>query len=123
MSASILSAALWVLAATIVAFLPMRRQYAPGMVLLVLARGVIAWLWYENGWVIGLAGLAGFLSMFRNPLRYFWRKWRNNGTASQSPQARGPTGQYPAHIAAASAERRQWSPQTPKARRRERIGS
>lgn len=80
MSQSVLFAALWVLAATIVAFLPMRRQYAPGIVLLVLAPGVIAWLWYENGWVIGLAGLAGFLSMFRNPLRYFWRKWWNNGT-------------------------------------------
>lgn len=76
MSAAALAAALWALAATVVAFLPMRRQYAPGIVLLALAPLLIAWLWIAHGWIAGLLSLGAFLSMFRNPLRYFWRKWR-----------------------------------------------
>lgn len=76
MSAPVTLAALWALAATCVAFLPMRRQYAPGLVLLAAAPLLIGWLWSAHGWIAGLAALAGFLSMFRNPLRYFWRKWR-----------------------------------------------
>jgi hypothetical protein len=80
MSTSALIAAFWVLAATGVAFLPMRRQYVPGVALLALAPVLIGWLWWDHSWVAGLAALAGFLSMFRNPLRYFWRKWRGDGT-------------------------------------------
>ena len=80
MSASVLTSALWALAATVVAFLPMRRQYAPGLALLALAPVLIGWLWWDHGWFAGLVALAGFLSMFRNPLRYFWRKWRGDGT-------------------------------------------
>ena len=76
MSLSIVVAAVWVLAATVVAMLPMRRQYAPGVILLVLAPVLIGWLWIDQGWGVGIAALAGFVSMFRNPLRYFWRKWR-----------------------------------------------
>lgn len=66
----------WVFAATAVAFLPMRRQYAPGVVLLALAPVLILALGWTYGWIAGLAALFGFVSMFRNPLRYFWKKWR-----------------------------------------------
>ncbi|MCB1341653.1 MAG: DUF2484 family protein [Pseudooceanicola sp.] len=76
MSWALIAAALWALAATVTAFLPMRRQFAPGVILLALAPVLIAWLWIVHGWIAGLLALAGFLSMFRNPLRYFWRKWR-----------------------------------------------
>jgi hypothetical protein len=75
-SGSVIACALWALAATIVAFLPMRRQYAPGLTLLLLAPVLILWLGLEHGWAFALAALAGFVSMFRNPIRYFWRKWR-----------------------------------------------
>ena len=42
----------WVFASAIVAMLPMRHQYVPGVILLA------------------------FISMFRNPLRYFWARAR-----------------------------------------------
>ncbi|MDU8909906.1 DUF2484 family protein [Aestuariicoccus sp. MJ-SS9] len=67
---------LWVLAATLVAFLPMRRQYVPGVALLILAPGVIGWIGLAHGWLPGALALAAFLSMFRNPLRYFWARAR-----------------------------------------------
>ncbi len=76
MSLSIILAALWVLAATGVAMLPMRRQYAPGMVLLAGAAVLIVWLGLEFGAVAALGALAAFVSMFRRPLLYFWRRFR-----------------------------------------------
>lgn len=64
----------WVLAASVVAFLPMRYQYAPGIVLL-LAAPVLIWLIAHNhGLIYAGLGLMAFLSMFRNPLRYFARR-------------------------------------------------
>ncbi|MCE8525767.1 DUF2484 family protein [Ruegeria pomeroyi] len=74
MSWTILLGALWVIAATVVALLPMRRQYAPGLVLLILAPVLIVAIGIEHGMLAGLLALAGFVSMFRNPLRYLWRK-------------------------------------------------
>ena len=76
MSWSIIIAALWVLAATMTALLPMRRQYLPGVTLLVLAPVLIAWLGYDFGWVWAVAGLAAFTSMFRNPLKFFYARAR-----------------------------------------------
>ena len=73
---SILIAAIWVLAATATAFLPMRRQYAPGIALLVAAPVLLVWLWVDFGPLVGLLCIAGFVSMFRNPLRYFYRRAR-----------------------------------------------
>lgn len=76
MSLSIALAVAWVFAATFVAMLPMRRQFAPGVALLIAAPMLIALLGYQYGWLAGVGALAAFLSMFRNPLRYYWRKWR-----------------------------------------------
>lgn len=73
MSTSVLVAAFWALAATAIAFLPMRRQYAPGLVLLAAAPVLIVWLGYDHGWFWSLAAVLALLSMFRNPLRYFLR--------------------------------------------------
>ncbi len=80
-SLSLIIAALWAVAATVVALLPMRMQYVPGVALLVAAPLVIAFMGYENGLWVAVIGLLGFVSMFRNPLRYFWRKFRG-----QNPQ-------------------------------------
>ncbi|MCB1365356.1 MAG: DUF2484 family protein [Rhodobacteraceae bacterium] len=74
MNASLLAAAFWVLAATFVAMLPMRRQYAPGMALLVAAPVLIVWLGHDFGWFWSLAGVLAFVSMFRNPLRHVLRR-------------------------------------------------
>jgi hypothetical protein len=76
MSASILLAAAWVFAATGVAFLPLRFQMVPGLVLMAAAPFVIAYLGVQHGWVGAVAGAAGFVSMFRQPLRYFWARLR-----------------------------------------------
>ena len=68
--------ALWVLAATATALLPMRFQYLPGVSLLVLAPFLILWLEYDYGWVWSVAAFAGFASMFRNPLKYIYARLR-----------------------------------------------
>ncbi|UWR04114.1 DUF2484 family protein [Ruegeria conchae] len=75
MSLSLIIACAWVFASTIVAMLPMRLQFPPGVVLLVSAPVLIFWLGHDYGWLIGVLALAAFASMFRNPIRYYWRKW------------------------------------------------
>ena len=74
MSISLTLACIWVLASTVVAMLPMRFQYAPGVLLLIAAPVLLVWIGMDHGWWIAGLGLAGFVSMFRNPLRYFWNK-------------------------------------------------
>jgi len=65
---------LWVLASAIVAMLPMKRQMVPGVALLIAAPFLVVWIGWVHGWVwLGL-GLFAFVSMFRNPLRYFIRR-------------------------------------------------
>lgn len=76
MSVPVILCCLWVLAAAATALLPMRRQYAPGLALLVSAPLLIGWLSLAHGWWIGAFALAGFLSMFRNPLRYLYARAR-----------------------------------------------
>ncbi len=76
MSLPLIFGCLWVFAATVTALLPMRRQYAPGITLLVLAPVLIIWMSMQHGWGIGVFALFAFTSMFRNPLRYFWRRFR-----------------------------------------------
>ena len=66
----------WIFAATVTAFLPMRYQYPPGIALLIVAPFLIAWIGYVHGWLLTGAALFAFVSMFRNPLRYFWRRAR-----------------------------------------------
>ena len=66
--------AVWVLAATAVAFLPMRRQFAPGLVLLAAAPLLLIWIGLVHGWLWVGFGLFAFLSMFRRPLLYFARR-------------------------------------------------
>lgn len=74
MSLSLISAAIWAILATIVAMLPMRRQFIPGVILLFAAPVLLIFISYQHGiWLAGL-GLLGFLSMFRNPLIYLTRK-------------------------------------------------
>ncbi len=74
MTASLIAACLWAVAATITAFLPMRLQYAPGLTLLLLAPALLVWVGAENGaWIAVIATLA-VLSMFRRPLAYLLRR-------------------------------------------------
>lgn len=76
MSFSLTLAALWAVAATVVALLPMRLQYVPGISLLLLAPLLIGFIGYQHGVWVALLGLAAFVSMFRNPLLFFYRHFR-----------------------------------------------
>lgn len=76
MSLSMILGCFWVLAAALVAMLPMRRQYAPGIALLLAAPLLISVIFWEHGVWFGFAALFAFVSMFRNPLRYLWKRLR-----------------------------------------------
>ena len=74
MSASLILASLWVILASIVALMPMRRQFAPGIALLVAAPFLLVYLGYQhNPWIVLAAGLA-VVSMFRRPLFYIGKR-------------------------------------------------
>ncbi len=75
MSPALIAACLWVLAATVTAFLPMRLQFRPGFVLLILAPVLLVWVGLSHGLWLALAATAGFMSMFRRPLAYYGRKF------------------------------------------------
>lgn len=74
MSLSLTLACLWVLAASIIAMLPMRRQFAPGIALLIAAPFLLTYIGYQhNPWVVLAASIA-VISMFRRPLFYMTRR-------------------------------------------------
>jgi len=74
MSTPLILGCLWGLASAIVAMLPMRAQMAPGLALLLAAPVLLVWIGWLHGWIWLAIGLFAFLSMFRNPLRYFLRR-------------------------------------------------
>ena len=74
MSTPLILGCLWVLAATVTAMLPMRRQMMPGLALLAAAPVLLLWIGWVHGWLWLAIGLFAFLSMFRNPLLYFLRR-------------------------------------------------
>lgn len=76
-----LLAAIWVLAATVTAFLPMRRQMVPGTALLVAAPVLIFWLGHDFGWMVSVLAVGAFASMFRNPLKYLIARARGQNPA------------------------------------------
>ena len=84
MSYSIIIGSFWVIASAITAFLPMRHQYFPAVILLIAAPILIVWLGYDFGWWVSAFSLFAFLSMFRNPLRYLYRRAR--GEAVELPK-------------------------------------
>lgn len=71
MSIPLILGCLWIIASAIVAMLPMRLQMVPGIALLVTAPVLLVWIGLVHGWVWLAVGLFAFISMFRNPLRYF----------------------------------------------------
>lgn len=89
MSLSLISAAVWVVIAAIVGFLPMRFQLLPGLALLLAAPILIGAVGYEHGWLYAAIATAGFVSMFRKPLLFLGRKffavpqWPGSKGASQ----------------------------------------
>ena len=82
MSFSLISGAIWVILATIVATLPMRRQFPPGIVLLLAAPVLIGWIGMDHGWGWVVVGTFAFVSMFRRPLWHIWHKARAKAEAA-----------------------------------------
>jgi len=76
MSWPIVFGCLWVLASTVVALMPMQHQYRPGLALLIVAPLLLIWIGYEHGFWLTIVALVAFVSMFRNPLRYFWKRFQ-----------------------------------------------
>ena len=76
MSLSLSLGCLWVLWSAIVALLPMRYQYPPGILLLLAAPALLAWIALDHGGWLFAVGLFAFVSMFRNPLLYFYHRAR-----------------------------------------------
>jgi len=74
MSNALIAACLWVVAATIVAFLPLRYQYAPGILLLLAAPAMIWTLAAAHGPVLALGAVFAVLSLFRRPLWHLLQK-------------------------------------------------
>ncbi|MEQ8293686.1 MAG: DUF2484 family protein [Roseovarius sp.] len=75
-----LLACLWVVAAALVAMLPMRWQFAPGLALLLGAPVLIWCLAVAYGWPAALVAVLAVLSMFRRPLQYYARRALGRGT-------------------------------------------
>ena len=69
---------LWVLASAAVALLPMRYQYVPGIALLIAAPILIVWIGVSYHWLAAVLAVFAFVSMFRNPLRYFLARARGH---------------------------------------------
>ncbi|WP_166416195.1 DUF2484 family protein [Cochlodiniinecator piscidefendens] len=75
MNGLIVWASLWVLAATVTAFLPMRFQFAPGLALLLVSPVLVFLLAQAFGLWAAVAAVCAVVSMFRRPLVYYGRKW------------------------------------------------
>jgi len=74
LSQSLILACLWVIAGAIIAMLPLRRQFAPGALLLFCAPFLLGYLGYQhNPWVVLAASIA-VISMFRRPLFYLAKR-------------------------------------------------
>jgi signal transduction histidine kinase len=74
MSPPLILGCVWVIAAAVVAMLPMKRQMLPGIALLLAAPVLLVWIGWVHGWLWLALGVFAFLSMFRNPLLYFIRR-------------------------------------------------
>jgi len=74
MSGPAIAAVIWALAGTATAMLPYRMQMLPGLALLIAAPILLVWIGLVHSWLWAGLGLLAFLSMFRNPLLYFYRR-------------------------------------------------
>ncbi|MDD9922228.1 MAG: DUF2484 family protein [Boseongicola sp.] len=74
MSLPVFLGCLWVLCSTVVATLPMRFQYAPGLCLLLAAPVLLFWIGSTHGMWLFFIGMFAFVSMFRHPLRFLGRR-------------------------------------------------
>ena len=73
MTPSLIAGCLWVVLATLVAFLPFRAQFPPGIALLLAAPVLMGWIAIDHGPWLTLGAVLAFGSMFRRPLIHLLR--------------------------------------------------
>ena len=79
--------ALWVVAASITAMLPMRAQMIPGLSLLLAAPLLLIWIYRTQGVFWTAAGTFALLSMFRRPLTTAFAPWARVGMHRRASMA------------------------------------
>lgn len=74
MTSSLALAALWVVAANLIAMLPTRdHHWRAAYVLIALGVPILGWVTYQNGPLLGILVLAAGVSMLRWPVVYLGR--------------------------------------------------
>ena len=78
MTPSLVAAALWAVAANLIALLPSRRKHWPAAWgLIAIGIPILGWVTLQNGPVVGLIVLAAGVSILRWPVRYLLRWLRD----------------------------------------------
>ena len=73
-SASIVSCCVWALLVSVTALLPLRVQYTPAIMLVIVVPFLLIFVGFEHGLGAVALGLAAFVSLFRAPLLYVARQ-------------------------------------------------
>ena len=73
-SASIVSCCVWALLVSVTALLPLRVQYTPAIMLVIVVPFLLIFAGFEHGFGVVAIGLAAFVSLFRVPLLYVARQ-------------------------------------------------
>ncbi len=74
MSAPLILACLWAVAANLIAMLPSRRNHWPAAyVLIALGIPVLGWVTYQHGPWAGMLVMVAAMSILRWPVFYLWR--------------------------------------------------
>ncbi|MDQ7069134.1 MAG: DUF2484 family protein [Rhodobacterales bacterium] len=81
MSNLLISAIIWVFCAVAAAMMPMRWQFRVVPVLAMAAFVIMGMIATTYGWLAFGLAVAAFVSMFRHPLRYVWRRLRGESVA------------------------------------------
>lgn len=77
MTASLVAACLWAIAANLAAMIPSRRNHWPqAMVLIATGIPILGWVTWTNGPFWGLAVLAAGASLLRWPIFRLWQHLR-----------------------------------------------
>jgi hypothetical protein len=74
MSPSLIAALLWLIAGNVIGMFPSKRGHWPAAyVLIAIGIPIIAWVFWQDGLLIGFIVLIAGASVLRWPLRYLWR--------------------------------------------------